>query len=483
MQLKSLDINGFKSFPDQVRLDFTGGITGVVGPNGSGKSNIADAVRWVFGEQSVKTLRGAKMEDVIFVGSETRKPTGFASVTLTIDNRDRSVAMEEDEVSITRRLYRSGESEYRINGTTVRMRDIIELFMDTGLGRDGYSVIGQGKIADIISTKSADRREVFEEAAGISKFRYRKNEAENQLAKAEENLLRLRDILTELEERIGPLEKESKKAAEFLVYAEEKKTLEISVWYRQINQNKDKLRQQDDAYLLAKGEYENISRECEEIEEEINRIYNDSAMLLSEQDELRRKTAELQQETSVVASQIAVDENNIARNKELLEQWSAESKNYDLGSAELEEKKNEFLRQKDEQDSKKEILRGELDRLQEESAQKAKDSMQLGLDVESVKSRRAALHTQINESRLAGASSHSLMEESERRLDDLKASSPVKEEICRQFEKELAECKDLQAALRENRESLENSKKGYEMKAAGRRDKLASVEHKRQDIR
>ena len=192
MQLKSLQIQGFKSFPDKTELTFGTGLTAVVGPNGSGKSNISDAVRWVLGEQSTRSLRGEKMEDVIFLGTSSRKPTGFASVALTIDNTDRQLAVDADEVTIARRLYRSGESEYRINKTAVRLKDVTELLMDTGLGRDGYSIIGQGRIEEIVSSKPTQRREIFEEAAGISKYRYRKAEAEKKLESAYENLLRLR---------------------------------------------------------------------------------------------------------------------------------------------------------------------------------------------------------------------------------------------------------------------------------------------------
>lgn len=201
MQLKSLQIQGFKSFPDKTELIFGRGLTAVVGPNGSGKSNISDAVRWVLGEQSTRNLRGEKMEDVIFLGTHNRKPTGFASVSLTIDNTDRQLAVDADDVTITRRLYRSGESEYRINKTAVRLKDITELLMDTGLGRDGYSIIGQGRIEEIVSSKPGQRREIFEEAAGISKYRYRKAEAEKKLENAYENLLRLKDIMGELEGR------------------------------------------------------------------------------------------------------------------------------------------------------------------------------------------------------------------------------------------------------------------------------------------
>ena len=230
MQLKSLQIQGFKSFPDKTELTFGTGLTAVVGPNGSGKSNISDAVRWVLGEQSTRSLRGEKMEDVIFTGTSSRKPTGFASVALTIDNTDRQLAVDADEVTIARRLYRSGESEYRINKTAVRLKDVTELLMDTGLGRDGYSIIGQGRIEEIVSSKPTQRREIFEEAAGISKYRYRKAEAEKKLESAYENLLRLKDIMAELQDRLEPLREQSEKAQRFLQLSEEKKTLEISLW-------------------------------------------------------------------------------------------------------------------------------------------------------------------------------------------------------------------------------------------------------------
>ena len=205
MLLCSIQVQGFKSFADKTVLKFGKGITAVVGPNGSGKSNISDAVRWVLGEQSTKSLRGQSMEDVIFGGTETRRPHGFCEVTLNIDNTDRTLNFDNDYVSITRRYYRSHESEYAINGVSVRLKDIHELFMDTGLGRDGYSMIGQGKIDNIISSKSGERRDIFEEASGISKYRYRKIEAERKLVGAEDNLLRLHDILDELKGRVGPL--------------------------------------------------------------------------------------------------------------------------------------------------------------------------------------------------------------------------------------------------------------------------------------
>ncbi|HHX73206.1 MAG TPA: AAA family ATPase [Clostridiales bacterium] len=206
MYLKSLQIQGFKSFPDKITIHFGKGLTAIVGPNGSGKSNISDAIRWVLGEQSFKSLRGTKMEDVVFSGTQKRRPMGAAEVSLTIDNTSRFVRFDCDEVTVTRRYFRSGESEFLVNKKPVRLKDIHEMFMDTGLGRDGYSVIGQGRIDEVLSKKSEDRRELFEEAAGITKYRYKKDEAERKLAAAGENLARVSDIIEELSAQLGPME-------------------------------------------------------------------------------------------------------------------------------------------------------------------------------------------------------------------------------------------------------------------------------------
>ncbi|MEG2454715.1 MAG: chromosome segregation protein SMC [Oscillospiraceae bacterium] len=234
MYLKALEIQGFKSFPDKTVLSFGEGITAIVGPNGSGKSNISDAIRWVMGEQSTRALRGAKMEDIIFDGTQTRKGLGFAEVSLILDNTAHIFPMEELEVMVTRRYYRSGESEYFINRRAIRLRDINELFMDTGLGHEGYSIIGQGRIDEILSVKSADRREVFEEAAGISRYRHRKEEAERKLDRTQDNLVRINDKIDELELQVEPLRVQSEKAKKFLIFRDELRGLEISVWLEQL---------------------------------------------------------------------------------------------------------------------------------------------------------------------------------------------------------------------------------------------------------
>lgn len=311
MYLKSLELHGFKSFPDKIKLDFNKGLTGVVGPNGSGKSNIGDAVRWVLGEQSSKSLRGGKMEDVIFAGTQLRKSVGFASVTLNIDNSDRSLNVENDLVSVTRKLYRNGDSEYIINGEQVRLKDIVELFMDTGLGKDGYSIIGQGRIADIVSGKSTERREIFEEAAGISKFRHKKAEAERKLVASEDNILRLTDILGELESRVGPLKNQSEKAKKYLVLRDERKVLEVSLWVAKLDELKITLTELDEKILSCTAEYEALTRELDEIDETIDDNNMGRAKCTDRIEELRELIHNTEQISGEANSKIAVLENDI----------------------------------------------------------------------------------------------------------------------------------------------------------------------------
>ncbi|MGN1231523.1 MAG: chromosome segregation SMC family protein, partial [Anaerotignum sp.] len=254
MYLKRLDLQGFKSFPEKVKLEFNPGVTAVVGPNGSGKSNVSDAVRWVLGEQRAKSLRGDKMEDIIFAGTESRKPLGFAEVSILIDNQDGKLPLEYSEVQVTRRVFRSGESEYRINGTACRLKDIQELFMDTGVGREGYSIIGQGRIDEILSAKGEERRRIFEEAAGIVKYKTRKNEAANKLEKEQQNLLRVDDIIGELEGQVGPLERQSEKAKEYLRLKEHLKQAETAAFCKDAERIGSQLEKLEQDEAAAKGQ-------------------------------------------------------------------------------------------------------------------------------------------------------------------------------------------------------------------------------------
>ena len=322
MRLKCIEMNGFKSFAEKTVLSFENGTTGIVGPNGSGKSNISDAVRWVFGEQSVKTLRGSKMEDVIFAGTETRKPMGMAEVTLTLTNEDYRLPVSFSEVAITRRLYRSGESEYLLNGTVCRLKDIYELFLDTGLGRDGYSVIGQGKIDELLSSKPEDRRQVFEDAVGIMKYRYKKQEAERKLNKATDNLLRLSDLLYELNQREEPLREQSEAAKKFLVLRDELRVLDLSV----TTENMDKLRAQSEKLseeaTASAAELDSLKAEIEALDHEMEQVVIDTRTGNESADQLRQQirlleTLKHQTESqgSVLASQIEGHRKQIAESE------------------------------------------------------------------------------------------------------------------------------------------------------------------------
>ena len=279
MYLKNIEVHGFKSFANKINFQFHNGITGIVGPNGSGKSNVADAVRWVLGEQRIKQLRGASMQDVIFSGTENRKPLGYAYVAITLDNSDHQLAIDYEEVTVARRIYRSGESEYLINGTPCRLKDVNELFYDTGIGKEGYSIIGQGQIDKILSGKPEERRELFDEAAGIVKFKKRKVAAQKKLEDEKQNLLRVSDILSELEKQIGPLEKQSETAKIYLKKKEDLKTLDVNMFLLENNRIREQLQSVEEKYNIAnndltdsKDRYENIKNEYEQIQEEIESL-------------------------------------------------------------------------------------------------------------------------------------------------------------------------------------------------------------------
>ncbi|MCC8069168.1 MAG: chromosome segregation protein SMC [Ruminococcus sp.] len=316
MRLKSLQMQGFKSFPDKIQLTFDVGLTAVVGPNGSGKSNIGDAVRWVLGEQSSKNLRGNKMEDVIFAGTKSRSASGFAMVTLTIDNMDRTLNINDDAVAITRKLYRSGDSEYLINGKPSRLKDVTELFMDTGLGKDGYSIIGQGKIAEIVSAKSSERREIFEEASGISKFRYKKSEAEKKLSLAQDNMLRLNDIVTELKNRIEPLKEQSEKARQFVELSEHRKSIEVSVWLFKINDLRSSLDGLRERIKISNTQYETLETQVEQCELDIQQRYFKMQESSAKAEDLQTEILHSQQKRSEMNSNVAVYQNDIEHAKQ-----------------------------------------------------------------------------------------------------------------------------------------------------------------------
>ena len=324
MYLKSIEVHGFKAFANKIVFDFHNGITGIVGPNGSGKSNISDAIRWVMGEQSSKALRGGKMEDVIFGGTEKRNQMGFAQVTLIIDNTGHIFPRDESEVAVTRRYYRSGESEYYINRQSVRLKDVNELFMDTGMGREGYSIIGQGKIDEILSVKSGERREVFEEAAGISKFRHRKEESERKLQRTEENLVRINDKIAELELQVEPLRQQAETAKKYLVLRDELRVLEISVWLEQLQNLRT-------AKLKLESDTAQAKEACDQAQAALDEAYAQGERFTEEMrqndvaaDALRGQVTEAESAAGEESAAIAVLQTSVEHNNESLRRLEQE---------------------------------------------------------------------------------------------------------------------------------------------------------------
>ncbi len=337
MRLKELEIQGFKSFPDKTKITIGEGITGVVGPNGSGKSNISDSIRWVLGETSSKQLRGSgKMEDVIFGGTQSRGAMGFASVALTIDNSDHGLDMDADEVTIGRRYYRSGESEYSINGQNVRLKDVYELLLDTGIGRDGYAIVGQGRIAEIVGAKSAERREIFEEASGIAKYRYRKNEAERRLEAAEGNLERLRDILGELEKRVGPLKRDSEKAQQFLELSERRKSLEVTLWVDAIRRANDTVRDQQRKFEAAQADYERLSRQLDEFDEKSAALREEAQQLVLQVEQANADIRAVTEANAGSESEIAVLKNESEHSRFRIDEATGELERAGQGRQSIE---------------------------------------------------------------------------------------------------------------------------------------------------
>ncbi|MBQ2971856.1 MAG: chromosome segregation protein SMC [Ruminococcus sp.] len=475
MLLKSLELQGFKTFPDKTKLTFDRGITSVVGPNGSGKSNISDAIRWVLGEQAPKSLRCSKMEDVVFNGTDTRKRQGYAEVTLTIDNKDRVLPFNGDEVAVTRRYYRSGESEYLINKASVRLKDIHELFMDTGLGRDGYSMISQGKIDSIVASKSEDRREIFEEAAGISRYRYRKTEAERKLVHTEDNLIRLRDIVTELEDRIGPLESQSKKAQSFLEYSGEKRGLEIALWLDTLDKSSSVLKEHEDKIAVSKNQYEDAEKELEKIAEETENIYLQNGSLLTKIEEIRQGITQSEGEISFHKSSVSVAENDILHNNANIERIKgeiekAQNSHVDI-QQEVKRKENEILSLSNEIiNSQKEYDKtaDELNNINTDSSRSSEQLQQLSALIASLSAKSA-------DARVTDMTCASTILELESRISALNESAENKRE-------QLSVLKDMQAdfdkKVKDNNqkvESLSNSIKGLEIKIESRikkRDEL-----------
>lgn len=471
MYLKAIELQGFKSFPEKTRLEFEKAVTAIVGPNGSGKSNLSDAIAWVLGEQSTKALRGSKMEDVIFGGTAKRPQMGVAEVSLFLDNSDRSLSYDADEIQVTRRYYRSGESEYYVNRNAVRLKDLNELFMDTGLGRDGYSIIGQGKIDSILSAKSTDRREVFEEAAGISRYRYRKEDSERKLEHAEEDLTRVGDKISELELQVEPLRKQSETAKRYLVLRDELRSLEISLWLSDLDAAGEKRKKlEEDAIAVSgdtervRGELETLYASGEAISGKMREKDVEAEQIRAAASEEEAKAAAAESEAAVLRTELGHNESDIARigeelklqesrdsglhaqigeRKTRIDALRGETAEADASFASLEERSRALA----ETESAAEAKLLALERKNEETAARLAEARtelsSLAASIQASDDRDAALVTEIN----AGAA----------RLEEAKT----------------AQAENLAAAAKaeEDAAAARNVAKGHELRAQSRRQK------------
>ena len=473
MVFKELEIQGFKSFPDKVKIAFDAGVTGVVGPNGSGKSNLSDAVRWVLGETSSRQLRAAgKMEDVIFGGTRRRSAMGFASVRLTLDNTGHTLDVDADEVTIGRKYYRSGDSEYTINGQVCRLRDVYELLLDTGIGRDGYSVIGQGRIAEIVAAKSSERREIFEEACGIAKYRYRKTEAERRLAAAGENLERLRDILGELESRVGPLEKESAKAQKFLELSEQRKTLEVTLWTDSVHRARDTVRQQVRDYETAQADYERFDGEAKAAEQEAEEIRMQAQQLTIAVERLNGDIRSITEQISGSDSRIAVLENDILRNEESIASLRSEIEAGEQDGAEADAALQRHRAVAAKMEAEGEKLAAEIDALNAELEQLADASNASGARKDTLRAEITDLTAKRTEAQVAQAAAEAAEETARQRLPALEQAVQEGTDQWETARQDLTDTIRYREMLTENEKQLANVRSGLELKLKNRKAAL-----------
>ena len=480
MYLKSLEVQGFKSFPDKTLIRFGDDITAIVGPNGSGKSNISDAILWVMGEQSSKTLRGAKMEDVIFGGTQKRKAVGFAEATLTLDNADRALPYDADEVMVTRRYYRSGDSEFYINRQSARLKDIHELFMDTGLGREGYSNIGQGRIDEILSLKSADRREIFEEAAGISKYRHRKEETERKLAQTEDNLLRIGDKVSELELQLDPLRIQSEKAKKYLELKDELMGVEVAVWL-------DTLEKLSAAAKKAEEDYASASFVLQQAEDDLEKLYRHAERMGEElrhrdgeMETVRVKVSMLEATSQQLDGQMAVLRSNVDNNNANIRRIEEEllgDENRSGGiSAQMEQTKQRIVQIGQGLAER----RAELDKLREELAAMTANAQGLTRRFLELRGQETGLASDIAGREAENAGLEISLQENDGRLAQLRGDLAAGEAREREARQNLEDCLSQLRRAKENVTAATNTINGYTMRQSTRlkrRDDLAEQVH------
>ena len=483
MVLKELEIQGFKSFPDKVRITFGRGVTGVVGPNGSGKSNLSDAIRWVLGETSSRQLRSAgKMEDVIFGGTRRRGAMGYASVRLTLDNTDHTLDLDAPEVTIGRRYYRSGDSEYTINGQACRLKDVYELLLDTGIGRDGYSIIGQGRIAEIVAAKGSERREIFEEACGIAKYRYRRTEAEHSLAAAQANLERLRDILGELESRVGPLAREAEKAKAYLELASRRKGLEVTLWVESIRAARAAMQQLQRDYETAQAAFERWDSQDKASQQEAEEIRMQAQRLTVEIERLNGDIRSITEQISGSDSRIAVLENDRVHARQSAESLRAElaagQTGREAAAAGLERQKAEAR----ELDRRAETLAAEAGGLEQQLA-----GLQSRTDAASA--RQAALRARLADvtgretaARVEEAAARAAAESARGRLPEAQAAARAEQDRLAGLQENLADTGKYLDMLAGSEKQLANVRAGLALKLNSRKKALAAASEAEQEL-
>ena len=477
MFLKYVEIQGFKSFPDKTKLGFDRVLTGIVGPNGSGKSNISDAVRWVLGEQSTKSLRGGKMEDVIFGGTKTRNPMGYAQVSICLDNKDGRIADVGDEIIVTRRYYRSGDSEYAVNGSPVRLRELREMFMDTGLGRDGYSIIGQGRISEVVESKSTDRREIFEEASGIAKYRFRKNEAERKLTQAEDNLSRLRDIAGELESRIGPLKEQSAKAKKFLELSEQRRNLEITLYCDTIRRSRDNLLLQDEKIEIAKLDYKTVEGKISRQDELIDELYEKNRTSNVIIEESNTSIDERVERISALEAQIAVLKNDIMHGERDIR--SLEDDKGDLSSGDTDLRSQIEALQKEAADKfiEVEALDRSIEELEKELSEFIESSARTDAARSEMVKKLTDVQQKITDMRVDIVAAQSVLSTLAEREGFIQAGIPAEKDRLESETEERSRLNEYLEQLDEDIRIRQNSSNGYLMKLQARvnkRDEIAA---------
>ena len=481
MYLKSLDLQGFKSFPDKIRLQFDGAITAIVGPNGSGKSNISDAIRWVMGEQSSKSLRGVKMEDVIFGGTLKRPQLGFAEASLVFDNSDRYFAIDSDEVMVTRRFYRSGENEFYINKQSVRLRDVNELFMDTGLGKEGYSNISQGRIDEILAVKSTDRREIFEEAAGISKYRHRKEETERRLERTEDNLLRINDKISELELQVGPLREQSEKAQKYLALRDELKGQEVALWLHSLESLAAAAKKAEEDYnaaaFILNQEHENLDalyRRSESLNAELRERDTETELRREQISEAEAELQRIASRTDVLEGEKRNAGENLARLRQELS--DEDNRRGDL-RAQIQERRSRLgaidVETRDLELRLAEIRR-ELDELTASTEGMNRSYLEL-------RNRHAACVADLAAKRADIAALMEALERSREREKELCSDRDAAQARRDETEEKLSACRKALSAAREEADGCKNTLDGYALRQKTREEKAAQLRQELQD--